>query len=43
MNKDQEGFIDEVFKMVDDMGVTARDKTELAADQLKDVAQVLFE
>ena len=37
------GFIDKVFKVVDAMGVTPREKVELAAYQLKDVAQVLFE
>ena len=37
-----QGLIDEVFKVVDAMGVTRREKTELAAYQLKDVAQVWF-
>ena len=37
------GFIDEVFKVVDAMGVTPREKSELSAYQLKDVAQVWFE
>ena len=38
-----QGFIDEIFKVVDSMGVTPREKAELAAYQLKDVAQVWFE
>ena len=37
------GFIDEVFKVVGAMGVTPRDKAELATYKLKDVAQVWFE
>ena len=33
-----QGFIDEIFKVVDSMGVTPREKVELAAYKLKDVA-----
>ena len=43
MDEDPQGFIDEAFKVVDAMGVTPREKAELAAYQLKDVAQVWFE
>ena len=38
-----QSFIDKVFKVVDAMGVTPREKAELATYQLKDVAQVRFE
>ena len=38
-----QGFIDEVFKVLDSMGVTSKEKAVLAAHQLKDVAQVLYE
>ncbi|XP_049345384.1 uncharacterized protein LOC125809870 [Solanum verrucosum] len=34
--------MDEVYKIVDVMGVTSREKAELASYQLKDVAQVWF-
>ncbi|TMX01787.1 hypothetical protein EJD97_023617 [Solanum chilense] len=34
------GFIDEVFKVFDAMGVSSQETAELAANQLKDVAQV---
>ena len=40
VNEDPQGFIDEVFKVVDVMGVTPREKAVLAAYQLKEVAQV---
>ena len=43
LDEDPQGFIDEVFKVVDTMGVTPREKAELAAYQLKDVAQMWFE
>ena len=43
VDEDPKDFIDEVFKVVDSMGVTPREKAELAAYQLKDVAQVGFE
>ena len=43
VEEDPQGFIDEVFKVVDAMVVTPRDKAELAAYQLKHVAQVWFE
>ena len=42
MDEDPQGFIDEVFKVVDVMGVTPRERDELAAYQLKDVDQVWF-
>ena len=38
-----QGFIDEVFKVVDAMGVNTREKTKLATYKLKDIAQVWFE
>ena len=43
VDEDPQGFIDELFKMVDVMGVTPREKAELATYMLKDVAQVWFE
>lgn len=43
VDEDPQGFIDEVFKVVDTMGVTPREKAELDAYQLKDVAQMWFE
>ncbi|WMV29170.1 hypothetical protein MTR67_022555 [Solanum verrucosum] len=42
MNEDPQEFIDEVHKMLDIMGVTPVEKAELAAYQLKGVAQVWF-
>lgn len=36
-------FIDEVFKVVDSVGVTPRERAKLDTYQLKDVAQVWFE
>ena len=33
-----QGFIDEVFKVLDAMDVSSQEKAELAAYQLKDVA-----
>ncbi|WMV50091.1 hypothetical protein MTR67_043476 [Solanum verrucosum] len=41
--EDPQNFIYEVFKILDAMGVTPREKAELASYQLKDVAQVWFE
>lgn len=43
MDDDPQGFIDEMSKVVDVMGVTLREKVELAAYQPKDVGQVCFE
>ncbi|XP_049345090.1 uncharacterized protein LOC125809515 [Solanum verrucosum] len=43
IDKDPQNFIDEVFKIVDAMGVTPKEKAELASYQLKDVPQVWFE
>ncbi|XP_004234861.1 uncharacterized protein [Solanum lycopersicum] len=43
VDEDPQSLIDEVFKVVDAMGVTPREKAELVAYQLKDVAQVWFE
>ena len=43
VDKHTQGFIDEVFNVVDAMGVTLREKAELVAYQLKDVAKVWFE
>ncbi|WMV18595.1 hypothetical protein MTR67_011980 [Solanum verrucosum] len=36
-------FIDEVFNILDAMGVTPREKVKLASYQLKDVAEAWFE
>ena len=43
VDEETQGFIDEVFKVVDAMGVTPREKAELAAYQIKDVGRVWFE
>ncbi|KAH0650427.1 hypothetical protein KY284_030339 [Solanum tuberosum] len=40
---DPNGFIDKVYKTLAIMGVTFREKAELAAYQLKDVAQIWYE
>ncbi|WMV24389.1 hypothetical protein MTR67_017774 [Solanum verrucosum] len=39
---DPQEFLDEVYKVVNFMWVTSHEKAELAAYQLKDVAQILF-
>ncbi|TMX03457.1 hypothetical protein EJD97_016155 [Solanum chilense] len=39
VDEDPQGLIDEFFKLVDAMGVTPRENADLAAYQLKDVAQ----
>ncbi|XP_049363331.1 uncharacterized protein LOC125828071 [Solanum verrucosum] len=43
VDEDPQNFIDEVFKIVDAMGVTPMEKAELVFNQLKDVALVWFE
>ncbi|XP_049406176.1 uncharacterized protein LOC125869781 [Solanum stenotomum] len=43
VDEDLQNFIDEVFRIVDAMGVTPREKAELASYQLKDIAQLWFE
>ena len=43
VEEDSQGFIDEVFKVIDCMGGSYQEKAELAAYQLKDVAQVWYE
>ena len=43
VDKDPQGLIDEVFKVVHVMGVTPREKAELVAYQLKEMAQLLYE
>ncbi|WMV45709.1 hypothetical protein MTR67_039094, partial [Solanum verrucosum] len=43
VEEDPQGFIDEVFKVLDVMGVSPQEKAELAAYELKDVAQVWYE
>ncbi|TMW97730.1 hypothetical protein EJD97_005070 [Solanum chilense] len=43
VDEDPQGFIYEIFNVVDAMGVTPRDKAELSACQLKEVAQVWYE
>ena len=43
VDEDPQAFIYEFFKVVDAMGVTPREKAELASYKLNDVAQVLFE
>ena len=43
VDENTQGFIDKLFKLVDSVGVTSREKAKLVAYQLKDVAQVWFE
>ena len=43
VDEDPQSFIDEIFKVVDSMNVTPRQRAELAAYQLKDVSQVWFD
>ncbi|XP_049358595.1 uncharacterized protein LOC125823240 [Solanum verrucosum] len=43
VEEDPNGFIEEVYKILAIIGVTSRDKAELAAYQLKDVAQMRYE
>ncbi|XP_049363285.1 uncharacterized protein LOC125828023 [Solanum verrucosum] len=43
MEEDPQGFIDEVFKVLDAIGVSLQEKVELAAYQSKNVAQVWYE
>ena len=40
VGEDPQEFIDDVYNIVHAIGVTSREKTELASYQLKDVAQV---
>ncbi|KAK4731588.1 hypothetical protein R3W88_024576 [Solanum pinnatisectum] len=42
VEEDPQDFLDEVYKVVNAMGVTSIEKVELVAYQLKDVAQVWF-
>ena len=41
-NEDPQDFIEEIFKIVDIMGVSSTEKAELAAYQLKGIAQIWF-
>ena len=43
VDEDLQGFIDEVFKVVDAVGVNSRGKAQIATYKLKDVAEVWFE
>ena len=43
VEEDPQGFIDEVFKVLEAMSVSSQEKVELAAYQLKGVAQVWYE
>ena len=43
VDEDPQGFICEIFKVVDAMDVTPRDKAELSAYQLKELTQVWYE
>ncbi|WMV29843.1 hypothetical protein MTR67_023228 [Solanum verrucosum] len=43
VDEDSQDFIDKVFKVVDNMGVSSQEKAKLATYQLKDVAQVWFD
>ena len=41
-NEDPQDFIEEIFKIVDIMGVASSEKAELAAYQLKGIAQIWY-
>ena len=43
INQDPNNIIDEVYKVIEIMGVSSIEKAELAAYQLKHVAHVLYE
>lgn len=43
MDEDPQSFIDEVWKVVDAMGVNNREKADLAAYEMKDLAQVWYD
>ena len=43
VEEDPNGFINQVHKNLDIMGLTSKEKAELAAYQLKDASQVLHE
>ncbi|WMV08848.1 hypothetical protein MTR67_002233 [Solanum verrucosum] len=43
VEEDPNGFIEEVYKMLAIMGLSSIEKVELAAYQLKDVAQIWYE
>ena len=42
MGEDPQEFLDGVFKVLSSMGVTSREKAELASYQLREVAQVWY-
>ncbi|TMX05318.1 hypothetical protein EJD97_024694 [Solanum chilense] len=43
VEEDPQSFIYEIFKVVDTMGVNPRERADLAAYHIKDVAQVWFQ
>jgi len=43
VDEDPQGFIDEVFKVLDAVGVSPQENAQLASYQLKDVPQVWYE
>ncbi|XP_049405170.1 uncharacterized protein LOC125868583 [Solanum stenotomum] len=42
IGEDPQGFFDEIYKIVDAMGVSFREKAEFASYQLKEVAQIWY-
>ncbi|XP_049385638.1 uncharacterized protein LOC125849627 [Solanum stenotomum] len=42
IGEDPQGFLDEIYKIVDAMGISYREKVELASYQLKEVAQIWY-
>ena len=42
IGEDPQGFLDEIYKFVDAMGVSSRENAELASYQLKEVAQIWY-
>ena len=43
VKEDPQGFIDEVFKVLNAMGVFSQEKVELASYKLKNMAQVWYD
>ena len=42
VGEDPQEFLDGLYKMLGSMGVTSRDKAELASCQLRDVSQIWY-
>ena len=42
VNEDSQEFLDEVFKVLSDMGVKSREKREFGSYQLRDVSEIWY-